>query len=73
MNLARRYCCFRTLTKAKIMYFSGDPEPPVSDHPKYQDLVVAYESRATWGLFRDEVHTNLLSGGELIACNFRVT
>ena len=55
------------------MYFSGDPESPVSDPPKYQDLVVANENRATWGLFRDEVHTNLLSGGELIACNFRVT
>lgn len=27
-------------------------EPPVSDHPKYEDLVFAYENRPAGGLFR---------------------
>ena len=26
-------------------------EPPVSDHPKYEDLVFAYENRPAGGLF----------------------
>ena len=45
-------------------------EPPTSGHPKGEDLVVAYESRTTGGLFRVEVQTFLVFGREFIACNF---
>ena len=30
-------------------------EPPVSDHPTCQDLVVAYESQTRRGLYREQV------------------
>ena len=45
-------------------------EPPTSGHPEGEDLVVAYESRTTGGLFRVEVLTFLVFGREFIACNF---
>ena len=44
-------------------------EYPVSNHPKCQDLVVAYENRTTMGL-RKGVHVTSVwkKGRELIAC-----
>ena len=35
-------------------------EPHVSDHPKCEDLLVAYENRIAGGFFREEVRTHLL-------------
>ena len=37
-------------------------EPPISDHTKYKDLVVAYNNRTTERLFRDEGWAHLLYG-----------
>ena len=44
----------------------------MSDHLKYEELVVAFANRPTGDLFRKEVLTRLLFGREFIARNFYV-
>ena len=49
----------------KLQFISHTVEPPVRDHPKCEDLVVAlreevaYENRTTGVFFREEVWTHL--------------
>ena len=51
-------------------------KPPVSGHPKSEDLAVirliAYENQLRDGLFQGVVQTHLLFGREFFACNFLV-
>jgi len=42
--------------------YENTVEPPVSDHPKREDLVVFYDKRTTGALFREDVRTHLLYG-----------
>ena len=56
----------RYLTKPMLK--TNTVEPPLSDHLKCDDLVVANENQP-----REEVPIYLLFGREFIACNFLVT
>ena len=47
-----------------IIIIINTVEPPVSDHPKCDDLVVAYENQ-TSGLLREKFPTHLLGGKNL--------
>ena len=43
-------------------------KPPVSNHPKLKDLVVAYENRG--GIFQEKVPTHVIFGSLFVAYNF---
>ena len=46
--------------------YENTVEPPVSDYPRCEDLVVAYFNRTTGCLFREDVRIHLLYGNSLL-------